>query len=509
MSTAGGTGHVIEYTGEAIRALDMAGRMTVSNMTIEAGARAGLIAPDETTFAYLKGREYAPKGPAWDQAVAYWRTLPTDPGAHFDTTVTLNAGDIAPMVTWGTNPGAVVPVTGVVPNPSDVADEGQRAQMLRMLEYMALTPGQKLADVPIDVVFIGSCTNGRIEDIRAAAAVAKGRRVAAGVQALVVPGSGQVKKQAEDEGLDRILLEAGFEWRDPCCSMCLGMNPDKLTPGPALRQHVEPQLRGTAGSGRAHAPGVAGDGRRRRGHRTAGGCEAIGVINTPPQHSLSREAGEGREGVPQERDAMDKFTTLTAVAAPLPMQNIDTDKVIPARFLKTIKRSGLGVHLFDPLRFDSAGKERPDFILNQEPYRHAQIIVAHENFGCGSSREHAPWALTDFGIRCIIAPSFGDIFYNNSFKNGLLPIRLPRAICDALIDDAKLGGNARITIDLQRQVVVRPNGEEIHFDIDPFRKHSLLNGLDDIGQTLQHAPGIASYEAARRQAQPWLPTTMT
>jgi 3-isopropylmalate/(R)-2-methylmalate dehydratase small subunit len=205
---------------------------------------------------------------------------------------------------------------------------------------------------------------------------------------------------------------------------------------------------------------------------------------------------------------VDKFTKLTAVAAPMPMQNIDTDKVIPARFLKTIKRSGLGVHLFDPLRFDSEGKERPDFILNRDGYRNAQIIVAHENFGCGSSREHAPWALADFGIRCIIAPSFGDIFYNNSFKNGLLPIRLPRAICDALIDDAKLGGNARIIIDLERQVVVRPNGEEIHFDIDPFRKHSLLNGLDDIGQTLQHAPRIETFEAARRKAQPWLPTTV-
>ena len=205
---------------------------------------------------------------------------------------------------------------------------------------------------------------------------------------------------------------------------------------------------------------------------------------------------------------MDKFTTLTAVAAPMPMQNIDTDKVIPARFLKTIRRSGLGKHLFDPLRFDGEGKERPGFILNQDGYRNAQIIIAHENFGCGSSREHAPWALQDFGIRCIIAPSFGDIFYNNSFKNGLLPIRLPRAICDALIDDAKLGGNARITIDLERQVVIRPNGEEIHFDIDPFRKHSLLNGLDDIGQTLQHDAQIATYEGSRRKAQPWLPTTL-
>jgi 3-isopropylmalate/(R)-2-methylmalate dehydratase large subunit len=253
IGTAGGTGHVIEYTGEAIRALDMAGRMTVSNMTIEAGARAGLIAPDETTFAYVKGRDFAPKGEAWDQAVAYWRSLPSDPGAVFDTTVVLNTADIAPMVTWGTNPGAVIPVTGVVPDPAAEADEGQRSQMQRMLEYMALTPGQKLTDVPIDVVFIGSCTNGRIEDIRAAAHVAKGRHVASGVQALVVPGSGLVKQQAEAEGLDRILLEAGFEWRDPCCSMCLGMNPDKLTPGQRCASTSNRNFEGRQGpGGRTH-----------------------------------------------------------------------------------------------------------------------------------------------------------------------------------------------------------------------------------------------------------------
>ena len=253
IGTAGGTGHVIEYTGEAIRALDMAGRMTVSNMTIEAGARAGLIAPDETTFAYVKGRDFAPKGEAWDQAVAYWRTLPSDPGAVFDTTVVLNTADIAPMVTWGTNPGAVIPVTGVVPDPAAEPDEGQRSQMQRMLEYMALKPGQKLTDVPIDVVFIGSCTNGRIEDIRAAAHVAKGRHVASGVQALVVPGSGLVKQQAEAEGLDRILLEAGFEWRDPCCSMCLGMNPDKLTPGQRCASTSNRNFEGRQGpGGRTH-----------------------------------------------------------------------------------------------------------------------------------------------------------------------------------------------------------------------------------------------------------------
>jgi 3-isopropylmalate/(R)-2-methylmalate dehydratase small subunit len=202
---------------------------------------------------------------------------------------------------------------------------------------------------------------------------------------------------------------------------------------------------------------------------------------------------------------MEKFTTLTGIAAPLPMANVDTDKIIPARFLKTIKRSGLGVHLFDTLRFDPQGKERPEFVLNQEPYRHAQILIAHENFGCGSSREHAPWALLDFGIRCVIAPDFADIFYNNCFKNGILPVRLPRAVCDTLIGDAKLGGNARLTVDLARQVVVRPNGEEIGFETDPFRKHSLLEGLDDIGQTLQHATAIDSFEARRRAEQAWMP----
>ena len=202
---------------------------------------------------------------------------------------------------------------------------------------------------------------------------------------------------------------------------------------------------------------------------------------------------------------MEKFTRLTGVAAPLPLANVDTDKIIPARFLKTIKRTGLGVHLFDTLRFDTEGRERPEFVLNNEPYRHAEILIAHENFGCGSSREHAPWALLDFGIRCVIAPDFGDIFYNNCFKNGVLPIRLPRAVCDQLIQDAKLGGNARLTIDLQEQVVVRPNGERINFEIDPFRKHLLLNGLDDIGQTLQHAAQIDGYEARERAGKPWLP----
>jgi len=253
IGTAGGNGHVIEYAGEAIRALDMAGRLTVCNMSIEAGARAGLIAPDETTFAYIAGKPYAPHGEAFDRAAEYWRTLPSDPDAVYDRTVVLDAACIAPMVTWGTNPEAVVPITGAVPDPADEPDEAKRTALQRMLTYMALTPGQTLAGTPIDVVFIGSCTNGRIEDMRAVVEVARGRRVAEGVRALVVPGSGLVKLQAEAEGLDRILLEAGFEWREPGCSMCLGMNPDKLTPGQRCASTSNRNFEGRQGpGGRTH-----------------------------------------------------------------------------------------------------------------------------------------------------------------------------------------------------------------------------------------------------------------
>ncbi len=202
---------------------------------------------------------------------------------------------------------------------------------------------------------------------------------------------------------------------------------------------------------------------------------------------------------------MKPFTTLTGIAAPLPMANVDTDKLIPSRFLKTIKRTGLGRNLLDPLRYDAEGREIADFVLNREPYRHAEILIAFENFGCGSSREHAPWALLDFGITCVIAPDFADIFYSNCFKNGILPIMLPHDVCEQLMQDAAMGPNARVTVDLERQLVISPKGEEISFDIDPFRKHSLLNGLDDIGQTMQRASSIDGFEARRREQQPWMP----
>ena len=231
IGAAGGTGHVIEYTGEVIRAMSIEGRMTVANMSIEGGARAGLVAPDDVTFAYLKGRPMAPQGEAWDKAVAWWRSLATDPAATYDKSVALHATDIAPALTWGTSPEDVVPITGVVPEPDSFADPAKRAAAQRSLDYMGLTPGTAMQDVAVQHVFIGSCTNSRIEDLRAAAAVAEGRRVADGVRAMVVPGSGLVKRQAEAEGLDRVFVQAGFEWREPGCSMCLAMNPDKVPAG--------------------------------------------------------------------------------------------------------------------------------------------------------------------------------------------------------------------------------------------------------------------------------------
>jgi len=232
IGAAGGTGHVIEYTGSAIRALSVEGRLTVSNMAIEGGARAGLIAPDEVTFAYLKGRPYAPKGADWDAAVAYWKSLATDPGATYDKVVVIDAADIAPSVTWGTSPEDVVPITGVVPAPDSFADPSKQTAAAKSLAYMGLEPGTRMQDVPIENIFIGSCTNSRIEDLRAAAAVIKGRHKADNVRwAIVVPGSGLVKAQAEAEGLDRIFTDAGLEWREPGCSACLAMNPDKVPAG--------------------------------------------------------------------------------------------------------------------------------------------------------------------------------------------------------------------------------------------------------------------------------------
>jgi len=249
IGTAGGTGHVIEYAGDVVRRLPMAGRMTICNMSIEAGARAGLIAPDETTFEYIRGRPMAPKAGAFEQAVAHWRTLPSDDGARYDKEVTLDAAAIEPQVTWGTSPQDVQPITGRVPDPRDEKDLGRRAAMERALQYMGLEPDTPMAEISVDAVFFGSCTNARIEDLRAAAKVVQGRRVAPNVHAMVVPGSGLVKHQAEEEGLDKVFIDAGFEWREPGCSMCLGMNPDQLKPGERCASTSNRNFEGRQGKG--------------------------------------------------------------------------------------------------------------------------------------------------------------------------------------------------------------------------------------------------------------------
>jgi 3-isopropylmalate/(R)-2-methylmalate dehydratase large subunit len=249
LGVAGGRGHVIEYTGEAIRALSLEGRMTICNMSIEAGARAGMVAPDDTTFAYLEGRPAVPTGAAWEQAVDEWRALRTDDGATYDDTVVVDISSLRPQVTWGTNPGMVAPVDGVVPHPGQFDDPEQRAAVERALRYMDLAPGTPLVDVRIDKVFIGSCTNARIEDLRTAAHVVAGRRVADGVHAIVVPGSARVKAQAEEEGLREVFEAAGFEWRRAGCSMCLGMNPDVLAPGERCASTSNRNFEGRQGAG--------------------------------------------------------------------------------------------------------------------------------------------------------------------------------------------------------------------------------------------------------------------
>jgi 3-isopropylmalate/(R)-2-methylmalate dehydratase large subunit len=253
IGTAGGTGYVIEYAGEAIRSLSMEGRMTICNMSIEGGARAGLIAADETTFAYVKDKPRAPKGAAWDAALAYWKTLQSDEGAHFDKVIVLDAAKLPPIVSWGSSPEDVVSVQGIVPNPDDITDENKRTSKQRALDYMGLTPGTKITDIALDRVFIGSCTNGRIEDLRAAAKVIEGKTVNPRVNAMIVPGSGLVKEQAEAEGLDKIFLAAGFDWREPGCSMCLAMNDDRLKPHERCASTSNRNFEGRQGfKGRTH-----------------------------------------------------------------------------------------------------------------------------------------------------------------------------------------------------------------------------------------------------------------
>lgn len=544
IGTAGGTGCVIEFAGKAIRDLGMEARMSICNMAIEAGARAGMIAPDQITFDYIKGRPLAPKGAEWDKAIKYWSSLYSDEDAKFDKEVVIKAEDIVPTITWGNSPQDALPITGKIPDPKDFTDPITKSGIEAALNYMGLTPNTPLQDIKVDKVFIGSCTNSRIEDLREAAKVVVGHKKADNVKlALVVPGSGLVKKQAESEGLDKIFEAAGFEWREAGCSMCLGMNPDILDPYERCASTSNRNFRGRQGAlSRTHlmspamaaAAGIVGHFTDIRSFPykeskdlpkvQLGGEEdkelqdavyAHEKAPIPANETESEKLADEIEDIPPNSQAngkskraaagagMEKFTVLTSVAAPMEKANIDTDAIIPKQFLKTIKRTGLSKGLFYEARFVKGpdGKDVPtDFVLNVEPYNKANIICCTgDNFGCGSSREHAPWALKDFGIKSIIAPSFGDIFYNNSFKNGLLPIRLPQKVIEEKIHPLAKAGK-QITVDLVEQQIRGPDGEVLveHFDVEPFRKHCLINGLDDIGITLTKSQYIDEYEAKRK-----------
>ena len=408
----GGTGHVFEFRGEAIRALNMEQRMTICNMSIEGGARAGLIAPDETTFEYIRGRRHAPQGAAWDAAVANWRTLPTDEGADVRQERSSSMPTtLEPMVTYGNNPGMGIPVTGRVPRPEDLEDAQARRGLERALEYMGLTPGQAIAGQPVDVVFIGSCTNSRISDLRLAASVLKDRHAADGVRLMIVPGSQQVKAQAEREGLDEVFRAAGAEWREAGCSMCIAMNGDQLDARAIRGQHVQPQLRGPPGQGRPHVPRQPAHGCRERHHRR--------------RHRSPHAPGRGGPGDRRRRVLImaEPFRFFTSAIVPLPAENVDTDQIVPARYLKVTDKEGLAEALFRDYRFNEDGTRKdPPWLLDRPEMQGRQILLAGDNFGTGSSREHAPWALRSWGVRAILSTSFADIFKSNALKNGVLPI---------------------------------------------------------------------------------------
>ncbi|KAI9824088.1 MAG: 3-isopropylmalate dehydratase [Thelocarpon impressellum] len=533
IGTAGGTGAVIEFCGSAIRSLSMEARMSICNMSIEAGARAGMIAPDDTTFEYLRGRPLAPKAdsPEWKKAVKYWSSLRSDEGASYDKDVVIDAKDIVPTVSWGTSPQDVVPITGSVPNPEDFSDEAKRSSARRALEYMGLTPGTPMQNIELDKIFIGSCTNSRIEDLRAAARVMQGRKIAPNLKrAMVVPGSGLVKKQAEDEGLDKIFLDAGFEWREAGCSMCLGMNPDILSPKERCASTSNRNFEGRQGAGgRTHlmspvmAAAAAIVGRladvRQLADSSPAPAKASPKVDVSPAVAEVDDDDEldrildlpedsqphANTTAPTSSAGLAKFTTIKGIAAPMDRSNVDTDAIIPKQFLKTIKRTGLGSALFHGLRYNDDGSERPDFVLNREPYRRSKtLVVTGPNFGCGSSREHAPWALLDFGITCIIAPSFADIFFNNTFKNGMLPIAISEAATmEKLAAEAAAG--RELEIDLVNQRINDASGQKLaDFEVEEFRKHCLVNGLDDIGLTMQMEQKIRHFERGRTLDTPWL-----
>ena len=459
----------------------MEGRLTVCNMSIEAGARAGLVAPDDTTFGYLEGRQHAPRGAAWETALDYWRSLRTDDDATFANEVVIDAGALTPYVTWGTNPGQAAPLASAVPDPGSLPDPGERAAAERALAYMDLAPGTPLRDIAVDTVFLGSCTNGRMEDLRAAADVLRGRQVADGVRMLVVPGSMAVRAAGRDRGPGRGVHRRGRAVAVGRLLDVPGHEPGHAGTRRAQRVHLQPQLRGAPGQRRPDPPGLARGGRGHRRHRPP----------HRPRRPVTREP------------AMEPFTSHAGSGAPLRHSNVDTDQIIPASYLKRVSRTGFGDGLF------AAWREDPAFVLNQPRYAGATILIAGTDFGIGSSREHAVWALADYGFRAVIAPRFGDIFRTNATKAGLLPVRLPADAVSALHDAVEADPATQITVDLADRTVSWPapgpgRGLSAPFEIDDYTRWRLIEGLDDIGLTLRNADEITEFE---RRRPAWLPVT--
>jgi 3-isopropylmalate/(R)-2-methylmalate dehydratase large subunit len=455
IGTAGATGHALEYRGSAIRALSMDERMTVCNMSIEAGARAGLIAPDETTYQYLADRPLAPKDAAWDAALARWRELPSDPGAAFDRELHVDAEEIQPMITWGTNPGMGIPVRGIVPDPK--GDAG----LEKALRYMGLEPGKPLLGRKIDVVFIGSCTNSRLTDLREAAKVLRGRRVAAGVKALVVPGSQKVKQQAEAEGLDRVFRRPGRVAR-PGCSMCLGMNDDRLEPG---QYAVSTSNRNFEGRSRA---------------------------SDLPGSPTTAAVAAVRGAMPTRAAARVKAVTRSPRVPSLPIDNVDTDQIIPARFLVTTSRRP-GRAALRRLALRRRGRSAP---TRAELPGSRGRARAGGGPSAAASREHAVWALQSFGIDAVVSTAFADIFRANALRTACCPCRWTRTPRPSLAAPGARRDRRRS----RHPVVV---GERrASFPLEPFARYCVLNGLDELSFLLTREAEISAYEAAAGSV-PW------
>ena len=479
----GAQGHAIEYAGSAITALSMEGRLTLCNCRSKPAARCGMVAPDAVTFAYLKGRPYAPQGTAFDRAVEDWSALATDRDAAFDREVELDGSAIAPIVTWGTTPDDALPIDGSAPDPARESDPVRAKYVGDALDYMGIAPGKKLTDIKVDRVFIGSCTNARIEDLRAAAAVLSGRT--SKVPGLVSPGSSH-GETAGGGRRPRPHLPRGRTRMGRVRMLDVRRHQRRYrAAGRALRVDHQPEFPRPAGAGRADAPDVARHGGRRRGHR-------------PPR----RRAPAARGPQLRRLKTMEKFVRLTSKACPLLLPNVNTDMILPARFLRLPRSPELGGTLFYDLRRDEAGNERPDFLLNQPLWRDAKILLGGRNFGGGSSREAAVYALYEAGIRCVIAPSFGDIFAQNSVKNGLLAAILPEA------DLAELGAaiaadpDLPVTVDLEQQTISRGN-RSFAFTIDPVSRDQLINGWDDVDLTESYRARITAFRVTDRGRRPW------